>query len=132
MSDDHWTPDDDLIDLAAVNVSRKEAVSILYACGKRIRAQAKAEALREASKDLTLLDECFGVPDFYQHEVLRRLAARADAMTSPKPGDRFINGWEPGVMVTCGTCDGMGLLHSQDNPPEPVEPMTPQQEATDE
>jgi hypothetical protein len=74
----------------------------------RAHEDGRRDAIREASKDMTLLDECFGVqgrgspcqatlqgefpmhyppcPGFYQHEVLRRLAARADAMTPP-PSD---------------------------------------------
>ena len=36
----------------------------------------------------------------------------------PKPGERFVNGGQPGVLIVCPQCDGDGCLHVPDAEPD--------------
>lgn len=52
------------------------------------------------------------------------LLPRAYIRFAPRPGDRVVNGDEPGVLQRCPLC-GDGLLHVPDEPRRPVKPDGP-------
>jgi hypothetical protein len=48
-------------------------------------------------------------------EAHRGYWPRVSFRRAPRPGDRVVDGGEPGILVACRECSGQGLLHAPDD-----------------
>lgn len=86
-------------------------------CGQGIASTPVGWASIKQQDTQTLVLACPAGTEGARHEP-------PETGPAPSPGDRVVDGGEPGTLVRCVECSGSGLLHQPDELPESPAPRT--------